>query len=180
MEESSPPEGGGASARINPYTGAPGYDPWPIQERVDEVVVPLITDPELMNHCGVRTAQALVLGLPAGLMFGMFIGLLGPGNLTQQALLEKLPMRQQMYMHVRIMLKSSWRMAKMMSLLGALFAGSECAIEKYRGRVDLWNSLTAGCLSGGYLAVRGGPQAMAAGCAGMALFSLVIDSVFHH
>ena len=46
--------------------------------------------------------------------------------------------------------------------VGALFAGSECVIEKQRAKHDIYNSVYAGCFSGGVLARSGGPQVSAA------------------
>ena len=59
--------------------------------------------------------------------------------------------------------------------VGALFAGSECVIEKQRAKHDIYNSLGAGCFSGAVLARSGGPQAMCVGCATFAAFSALID-----
>ena len=65
--------------------------------------------------------------------------------------------------------------AKGFGTVGALFAGSECVIEKVRARHDIYNSLYAGCFAGGALAHKAGPQAMCIGCASFAAFSVVID-----
>lgn len=45
-------------------------------------------------------------------------------------------------------------------------------------RLQLWsryNSVAAGCVTGGALGVKAGPQAAAIGCAGFAAFSAAID-----
>ena len=55
-----------------------------------------------------------------------------------------------------------------------MFAGSECIIEKMRGRTDIWNNVGGGCLAGAVMANKGGPYAMLLGCSGFAAFSLVI------
>ena len=65
--------------------------------------------------------------------------------------------------------------AKGFGAVGALFAGSECVIEKIRARHDIYNSLYAGCFAGATLSHRAGPQAMCIGCASFAAFSVVID-----
>jgi len=59
--------------------------------------------------------------------------------------------------------------------MGALFAGTECLIESYRGRHDERNSIYAGCATGAILAHSGGPKAMCIGCASFAAFSALID-----
>lgn len=65
--------------------------------------------------------------------------------------------------------------AKGFAAMGALFAGSECLIESYRGRHDSLNSVYAGCTTGAILGYSGGPKAMCIGCASFAAFSVVID-----
>ena len=55
--------------------------------------------------------------------------------------------------------------AKGFGFMGAVFAGSECVIEKGRAQHDIYNSVYAGCATGGALAYRAGPRAMCAGCA---------------
>lgn len=64
--------------------------------------------------------------------------------------------------------------------MGALFSGSECVIEKARAKHDLYNSVYAGCATGGMLAHKAGPKAMCVGCAGFAAFSAMIDKVMDH
>lgn len=60
--------------------------------------------------------------------------------------------------------------------IGAIFAGTECCIEGFRGKNDLSNGVVAGCITGGILGVPAGPQAAALGCVGFAAFSAAIDS----
>ena len=64
--------------------------------------------------------------------------------------------------------------------MGAMFAGSECVIEKMRAKHDIYNSVYAGCFTGGTLAARAGPQAACAGCATFAIFSALIDKFMGH
>lgn len=70
--------------------------------------------------------------------------------------------------------------AKGFGAMGALFAGSECVIEKMRARHDMYNSIYAGCTTGAILAHSGGPKAMCIGCASFAAFSAVIDKFMGH
>lgn len=65
--------------------------------------------------------------------------------------------------------------AKGFGAMGALFAGSECVIEKMRAKHDIYNSVYAGCSAGAILAHSGGPKAMCIGCASFAAFSALID-----
>lgn len=64
--------------------------------------------------------------------------------------------------------------------MGALFAGSECVIEKYRAKHDSYNSVYAGCTAGAILAHSGGPKAMGLGCVTFAAFSALIDRIMDH
>lgn len=70
--------------------------------------------------------------------------------------------------------------AKGFGAMGALFAGSECVIEKARAKHDRWNSIYAGCTAGAVLAHSGGPKAMALGCGTFAAFSAAIDHFMDH
>lgn len=64
--------------------------------------------------------------------------------------------------------------------MGALFAGTECVIERYRATHDACNSVYAGCATGALLAHSGGPKAMCIGCASFAAFSALIDRFWGH
>ena len=68
--------------------------------------------------------------------------------------------------------------ARSFGMIGGVYTGVECTVEKVRGKHDMTNALLAGCLTGGGLAVRGGPQATAVGCAGFAAFGYVMDRFF--
>jgi len=70
--------------------------------------------------------------------------------------------------------------AKGFAVVGLLFAGSECIVEKTRAKHDLRNSLYAGCFSGAALAYKTGPRGMCTGCAGFAAFSVLIDKIMEH
>lgn len=48
--------------------------------------------------------------------------------------------------------------------------------SQYRAKNDLVNGVTAGCITGGALGAKAGPQAAALGCAGFAAFSAAIDA----
>jgi len=71
--------------------------------------------------------------------------------------------------------KSGWSMGKSFGAAAVAFSASECVIESYRGKTDMWNTVSAGCVSGAALGWRGGPQAMGIGCVGFAAFSAAID-----
>lgn len=111
--------------------------------------------------------------------------------------LANLPVREQLRRGFKDMGARSFSTAKNFGLVGAIFAGTECCIEgvslpsqvyqnascglhitcvKYRAKNDLKNGIAAGCITGGLLGAKAGPQAAAIGCAGFAAFSAAIDS----
>lgn len=46
---------------------------------------------------------------------------------------------------------------------------------QFRGKNDLKNGVAAGCITGGILGAKAGPQAAGVGCVGFAAFSAAID-----
>lgn len=85
------------------------------------------------------------------------------------------PLGNQMKMILREMGSRTWSSAKNFALIAALFTGFECAMESYRARHDLTNTLVAGCMTGGVLGAKGGPKSALFGCAGFAAFSVAIE-----
>ncbi|KAF1954087.1 mitochondrial import inner membrane translocase, subunit Tim17/22 [Byssothecium circinans] len=98
---------------------------------------------------------------------------LSPGTTVP---LTDLPLRQQLKHGLRDMYRSSLSSGKNFAKVGAIFSGTECAIEGLRAKNDLWNGVAGGCITGGVLARGAGPQAAAVGCAGFAVFSAAIDA----
>lgn len=94
---------------------------------------------------------------------------------AQGQAIAKLPMKEQLRKGFKDMGQRSWSSAKNFGKVGAIFAGTECAIEGFRGKNVLSNGVAAGCITGGVLAAPAGPQAAALGCAGFAAFSAAID-----
>ena len=92
------------------------------------------------------------------------------------AAIADLPIRQQLRLGLRDMGRQSFSSAKNFGLIGAVFSGTECCIEGLRAKNDLWNGVLGGCVTGGALAAKAGPQAMVVGCAGFAAFSAAIDA----
>ena len=90
--------------------------------------------------------------------------------------ISDLPMRQQIKHGLRDMYRSSVSSGKNFAKVGAIFSGTECAIEGLRAKNDLYNGVAGGCITGGILARNAGPQAVAVGCAGFAVFSAAIDA----
>ncbi|PVI04363.1 mitochondrial import inner membrane translocase, subunit Tim17/22 [Periconia macrospinosa] len=94
---------------------------------------------------------------------------------TASVPLTDLPLRQQLKIGLRDMYQSSKASGKNFAKVGAIFSGTECAIEGLRAKNDIWNGVAGGCITGGVLARSAGPQAAAVGCAGFAAFSAAIE-----
>lgn len=62
----------------------------------------------------------------------------------------------------------------------AIFMGTECVIEKMRGKSDMMNAVYAGCVTGAAFGIKQGPQAACMGCVGMATFTAVLDKIMGH
>lgn len=82
-----------------------------------------------------------------------------------------LPFKQQMKLQFTDMGRRSFSSAKNFGFIGAVFTGTECSIESLRAKSDIWNGVSAGCLTGGGLAIKSGPQGAFFGCAAFAAFS---------
>ncbi|KAF1346007.1 putative mitochondrial import inner membrane translocase subunit [Delphinella strobiligena] len=131
-----------------------------------------------MESCFAKTAISGVMGFGLGGMFGLFMSSMRydtPMSSPDSAAITKFPVREQIRQGFKEMGKASWSSAKNFGLVGAIFAGTECCIEGFRGKNDLGNGVAAGCITGGALAAKAGPQAAAVGCAGFAAFSAAID-----
>lgn len=90
--------------------------------------------------------------------------------------LTSLPVREQLRRGLKDMGSKSLSTAKNFGKLGAMYTGVECCIEGLRAKNDLTNSVVAGCITGGILAHKAGPQAAVLGCGGFAAFSAAIDA----
>lgn len=133
------------------------------------------------ESCPAKTVISGTMGFGLGGLFGLFMSSmrydtpLGSGVPGATSITE-LPLRQQLKAGFKDMGRSSWSSAKNFGLVGGIFAGVECTIEGLRARNDLSNGVAAGCITGGVLAAKAGPQAAAVGCAGFAAFSAAIDT----
>jgi len=113
----------------------------------------------------------------AGGGMGVFMGMLF-GALETPLHGDTMTARQHFVHAARTMGSKSVQMAKTFAVMGAIFSGTECLIEKARARHDATNTVVAGCVTGGSMSARAGPQAACLGCAGFAAFSVVIEKIF--
>ena len=145
--------------------------------RIEMPTPEMMASEDFMNNCAVRTIMSTVMGAGLGVAFGVFMGTMDTshidGSLTADA--QKKTFRETM----KEVGKSTWSRSKSygkgFATMGALFSGSECVIETYRARHDMWNSIYAGCSAGAIMAHSGGPKAMCFGCGSFAAFSYLID-----
>ncbi|CAG8499176.1 3660_t:CDS:2, partial [Scutellospora calospora] len=127
----------------------------------------------VQESCIFKVALSGVAGFALGGLFGMFMSSFEMTS-TDPAIYEQ-PMKQQLKATAKDMAKRSFSMAKNFAVVGAIFSGTECVIEGYRAKNDIYNGTAAGCITGALLAAKAGPQATLIGCAGFAAFSTAID-----
>ncbi|KAJ2502500.1 Mitochondrial import inner membrane translocase subunit tim22 [Coemansia sp. RSA 1972] len=130
---------------------------------------------EFTNSCVFKAGFSGIAGYGIGLVFGLVLS----GIEFSSPVDTSTSTKQQIKTVFRDMGTKSLSSAKNFAIMAAIYSGSECMIESYRARNDIYNSIGAGCVTGGTLAVRTGPRGMAAGCAGFAAFSAAIDWYMH-
>ncbi|KXS16894.1 mitochondrial import inner membrane translocase, subunit Tim17/22 [Gonapodya prolifera JEL478] len=126
----------------------------------------------VQESCVFKSVLSGGIGFLAGGVFGMFMASID-WNANEEYL--RMTTRQQLRQTMRDMGTRSYSTAKNLAVVGTIYSASECVIEGYRAKNDVYNSISAGCFTGGALAARAGPQAALAGCAGFAAFSAAID-----
>ena len=89
--------------------------------------------------------------------------------------ISTLPLRQQLRIGFQETGRAALSTGRNFGIVGAIFSGSECCIEAFRAKNDIWNGVWAGAFTGGVLARRAGPRAVAFGAGGFALFSVGIE-----
>ncbi|KAJ2783984.1 Mitochondrial import inner membrane translocase subunit tim22 [Coemansia javaensis] len=127
------------------------------------------------DSCAFKAGFSGIAGFGIGALFGLMLS----GIEFSSPVDTSASTRQQVKTVFRDMGAKSLSSAKNFAVMAAIYSGSECMIESYRARNDIYNSVAAGCITGGTLAMRTGPRGMAAGCAGFAAFSAAIDWYMH-
>ena len=134
-------------------------------------------DVQLMNSiiesCPAKSILSTGAGFAMGGLFGMFMSSVDTSSSLDKY--NEMTTRQQIRYTLKDMGSKSFSTAKQFAVVGGIFAGTECIIETYRAKNDIWNGVSSGCITGSILARSAGPQAMALGCAGFAAFSAAID-----
>ena len=135
----------------------------------------------LSESCGGKAAIGIIGGGVMGLLMGVFMGALTdmtpPVTIIEGKEVPQAPLKEQMRTTLRATADKSMYWCRQFAFITGVFGGSECLVEKYRGKHDVWNAVVSGCVTGAAMQAKQGPQASAIGCGGFAVFSLVIDSV---
>ena len=138
----------------------------------------------LTNSCGGKAAIGVFGGGIMGLLMGVFLGAMSdaqpPVTVINGKEVPQAPFKEQVRVTMRATAEKSLYWCRNFAFITGVFGGSECLVEKYRGKHDVWNSVFSGCITGAALQAKQGPQAAAMGCGGFAAFSLVIDSFMGH
>lgn len=136
-----------------------------------------------MDSCGFKLIMGTVGGAGMGFVFGIFLGMMGdmqPLQMVNGREVPQAPLREQVRLQYKQTAERSLGMARNFASFSAIFMGSECVIEKMRGKTDMMNSVYAGCATGAAFGIKQGPQAACAGCLGMAAFSAIMDKIMGH
>jgi mitochondrial import inner membrane translocase subunit TIM22 len=138
----------------------------------------------LSNSCGGKAAIGIFGGGCMGLLMGVFLGAMSdatpPMTIINGKEIPTAPLKEQMKLTLRATAEKSMYWCRNFAFITGVFGGSECLVEKYRGKHDIWNPVVSGCITGAALQAKSGPQAAAMGCGGFAAFSLVIDTFMGH
>jgi len=126
------------------------------------------------ESCAVKAAIAGIGGFVVGGGLGLFSASIQPPSYT----IDKEP--QSARQVLREMRVTTVSYAKNFGAIGCMFACTECIIESYRGKTDLFNVTCSGAVTGGLLGLRVGLKASLAGAAGFAAFSTAIDYYMGH
>lgn len=133
---------------------------------------------EAMNNmtesCLFKSILSGGTGFIIGGVFGLFMSSFSMDISMDHKIYDK-SFKEQLKYGFRDMGKSSWSSAKNFGKVGAIFSGSECCIESYRAKNDIYNGISAGCFTGGALTLKNGPKSMVLGCLGFSAFSAAID-----
>ena len=127
----------------------------------------------MMEACPTKAVLSGVMGGGMGALFGLFMGSYDPMIAHEY---DGKSAKEQFRITLRQMANKAGSYGRSFAVVGFMYSGVECTIEKTRAKHDIYNSVGAGCVTGAGLAWRAGPTAMGVGCAGFAAFSAAIDT----
>lgn len=155
--------------------------PWRLTQGPEEVPVDFGW---LTDSCGGKAAIGVFGGAAMGAIMGVFLGAVGdmtpPVTIIGGKEVPQAPFKEHIRTTIRATGEKSAYWARNFAFITGVFGGSECLVEKFRGKHDVWNPVLSGCVTGAAMQAKSGPQGAAVGCAGFAAFSLVIDKVMGH
>ncbi|GFO27642.1 mitochondrial import inner membrane translocase subunit tim22 [Plakobranchus ocellatus] len=127
----------------------------------------------VFDSCAFKSSASCVVGFALGGAFGLFTAGVDPmSTMSTETPTTRMVLRE--------MKNRSLSYGKNFALVGAMFAGTECLVESYRGKTELINGTMSGAIVGGVLGVRAGLKAGALGAVGFAVFSTAIDYYMRH
>jgi len=169
------------------FTGIPPhfkYMPYPLPWRAIAGPDELPPDYEwITSSCAGKAVVGTLGGAACGLVMGVFLGAMAdmtpPVTVLNGKEVPQAPLREQMRTTMRATGEKSLYWARNFAFITGVFGASDCLVEKFRGKHDVWNEVLSGCVTGAAMQAKQGPQAAALGCGGFAVFSLIIDKVMH-
>lgn len=167
---------------IDPSIKYMQFLPYPIPFRFSAAPNEMPPDmPAFGDMCALRAVTGTVIGAVAGLGMGVFLGAMSdmtpPVTVINGREVPQAPLREQMRTTMRATGEKALYWSRNFAFISGIFQASDCLVEKYRGKHDVWNELISGCMAGGLLNAKSGPSSMAFGCAGFAAFSLAINKL---
>lgn len=126
----------------------------------------------VMESCPFKATLSCLVGAGLGVAFGLFTAGIDPNITGTETPTTRLVLQE--------MKARSISYGKNFALVGAMFAGTECLVESYRGKCELGNGTISGAIVGGTIGLRAGLKAGMFGAAGFALFSTAIDYYLRH
>jgi len=132
----------------------------------------------IFEWCSVKSVGALGVGFGAGcamsvVMHGMG-GISDPLSMSHPGY-DKMSGWQQTKLWYKNLGRRMVASGKSFGSFAFLFSCTECVIEKKRGVHDSYGTFAAGSLTGGLLAIRGGPQTTLFAAIGAGALTSVID-----
>ena len=121
----------------------------------------------LTENCGFKSATGIVLGSGMGLVLGVFMSAMSdmtpPVTVINGKEVPQAPLKEQMRTTLRATGEKCLYYSRSFAFITGIFSGSECVIEKARGKEDVWNQVLSGCVTGAAMQAKQGPQAAAIG-----------------
>lgn len=110
------------------------------------------------SHPRLATRSGGFLGLGAGVLFGSYEAITPPMDIPGQPSPPGRGFRREAALTLRRTTIKARSWGKNFAMVTAVFSGVECAIEKTRAKKDIYNGVSAGCVTGAALAARAGPE----------------------